>query len=99
VSNLIYPEMSEEAQEVQRTLAFSGKQVAATDESWFSVCIMPYRTKEDVIAGVVITFSNITEFKKLVAGYARKMRDSRVQLRLEVSNGNQQKQGAVTNKL
>jgi len=28
---------------------------------------MPYRTMEDVIAGVVITFSNITAAKKLEA--------------------------------
>jgi hypothetical protein len=52
---------------VLRTLAFSEKKVAATDGRWFSVCIMPYRTMEDVIAGVVITFSNITEFKRLEA--------------------------------
>jgi two-component system CheB/CheR fusion protein len=67
VSNLIYPEMSEEAQEVLRTLAFSEKQVVATDKSWFSVRIMPYRTMNDVIAGVVLTFSNITAFKRLEA--------------------------------
>jgi two-component system CheB/CheR fusion protein len=67
VSNLNYPEMSEEAQEVLRTLAFSEKQVAATDGRCFSVRIMPYRTMDDVIAGVVITFSNITAFKQLEA--------------------------------
>jgi two-component system CheB/CheR fusion protein len=66
MSNLIYPNMYEEAQEVLRTLAFSEKQVAATDGRWYSVRIMPYRTMEDVIAGVVITFSNITVFKQLI---------------------------------
>ncbi|MGB9079699.1 MAG: PAS domain-containing protein, partial [Desulfuromonadaceae bacterium] len=66
-SNLLYPEMSEDAQEVLRTLAFSEKQIAATDGRWFSVRIMPYRTMEDVIAGVVITFSNITAAKVLEA--------------------------------
>src|SRR6185369_12496764 len=67
VSELIYPEMTEEIQNVLRTLAFSEKQVAATDGRWFSVRIMPYRTMEEVIAGVVITFSNITAFKQLEA--------------------------------
>ena len=59
--------MSEEVQEVLRTLAFSEKQIAARDGRWFSVRIMPYRTMEDVIGGVVITFANITVFKKLEA--------------------------------
>jgi len=64
-NNLLYPEMSDEAREVLRTLKFSEKQVSTTDDRWFSVRIMPYRTMEDVIAGVVITFSNITAAKKL----------------------------------
>ena len=67
VSDLLYPEMAKEAQEVLRTLAFSEKQITATDGRWFSVRIMPYRTMEDVIAGVVITFSNITSAKALEA--------------------------------
>jgi len=66
-SNLLYPDMSEEAREVLRKLAFSEKQIAATDGRWYSVRIMPYRTMEDVIGGVVITFSNITAAKELEA--------------------------------
>jgi len=67
VSNLQCPELAETAREVLRTLAFSEKHVATSDGSWFSVRIMPYRTMDDVIAGVVITFSNITEAKTLEA--------------------------------
>jgi two-component system CheB/CheR fusion protein len=59
--------MTEEAREVLRTLVFSEKQIAATDGRWFSVRIMPYRTMEDVIGGVVITFVNITAAKVLEA--------------------------------
>jgi myosin heavy subunit len=66
-NDLLYPEMTEEAQEVLRTLIFSEKQVAAADGRWFSVRIMPYRTMEDVIAGVVITFADITATKTLEA--------------------------------
>jgi two-component system CheB/CheR fusion protein len=66
-SNLNYPEMSDEAREVLRKLAYSEKQITATDGRWFSVRIMPYRTMEDVIAGVVITFANITATKGLEA--------------------------------
>ncbi|MEI6208743.1 MAG: chemotaxis protein CheB [Desulfuromonadales bacterium] len=65
VNNLLYPGMTAEAHEVLRTLAFSEKQISTTDGSWFSVRIMPYRTMEDVIVGLVITFSNITAAKAL----------------------------------
>jgi chemotaxis methyl-accepting protein methylase len=64
-SDLLYPEMTEEAREVLRTLVFSEKQVAAISGRWFSVRIMPYRTMEDVIGGVVITFTDITAAKTL----------------------------------
>jgi two-component system CheB/CheR fusion protein len=66
-SDLLYPGMTEEAREVLRTLVFSEKQIAAIDGRWFSVRIMPYRTMEDVIGGVVITFAEITAAKKLEA--------------------------------
>ena len=43
----------------------SEKQVATGDGRWFLMRIMPYRTLENRIDGVVITFSNITEAKRL----------------------------------
>jgi two-component system CheB/CheR fusion protein len=67
VSDLLYPTMTEEAREVLRTLVFSEKQITTADGRWFSVRIMPYRTMEDFIGGVVITFSNITAAKTLEA--------------------------------
>ncbi|MHB1398168.1 MAG: chemotaxis protein CheB [Trichloromonadaceae bacterium] len=67
VSDLLYPEMIEETREVLRTLVFSEKQISASNGRWFSVRIMPYRTMEDVIGGVVITFADITAAKKLEA--------------------------------
>jgi two-component system CheB/CheR fusion protein len=66
-SNLLYPEMAEDAKEVLRTLAFSEKQIATADGGWFTVRIMPYRTLENLIDGVVMTFSDITAAKKLEA--------------------------------
>jgi two-component system CheB/CheR fusion protein len=66
-SDLLYPDMIAEAREVLRTLVFSEKQIAATQGRWFTVRIMPYRTMEDVIGGVVITFANITASKMLEA--------------------------------
>jgi chemotaxis protein methyltransferase CheR/two-component system CheB/CheR fusion protein len=37
------------------------------DERWFKVRIMPYRTHENRIDGLVMTFFDITQGKKLEA--------------------------------
>ncbi len=65
VSDLIYPELVADAIEVLRTLFFIQKQIPTKDGRWFSVRIMPYRTFDDRIDGLVITFINITDLKKL----------------------------------
>jgi len=63
VSDLIYPELAEDANEVLKTLVFIKKQIPTKDERWFSIRIMPYRTFDDKIDGLVITFFNITDLK------------------------------------
>ena len=72
-SDLIYPAMTDEAREVLRTLVFSEKQITTTDGRWYFVRIMPYRTADDVIGGLVITFSNITAAKALEAELRQKI--------------------------
>ena len=67
VSDLRYPELPDDAREVLRRLVASDKQVDTSDGRWFSVRIMPYRTMEDRIDGVVMTFTDITATKKLEA--------------------------------
>jgi two-component system, chemotaxis family, CheB/CheR fusion protein len=64
VSDINYPDMAEDAREVLRTLIFVEKQIPRKDGMWFSIRIMPYRTLDDKIDGLVITFINITEQKK-----------------------------------
>jgi two-component system CheB/CheR fusion protein len=66
-SVLLYPEMPDDAREVLRRLVFSEKPVATNDGRWFSVRIMPYRTAENVIDGLVFTFVDITLAKTLEA--------------------------------
>jgi two-component system CheB/CheR fusion protein len=66
-TDLDYPGLAADAREVLRSLVFIEKQVASRDERWFLVRIMPYRTLENRIDGVVITFSNITAAKTLEA--------------------------------
>ena len=63
-SDLNYPELADDAREVLRTLVFIQKEVPANDGRWFLVRIMPYRTFDDRIDGLVITFINISEHKK-----------------------------------
>jgi len=64
VTNLNYPELADDALEVLRTLIFIEKQVPAKDGRWFNIRIMPYRTFDDRIDGLVITFINISESKR-----------------------------------
>ena len=67
VSDLDYPDLEEDAREVLRTLVFSEKQIATRDGRWFTVRIMPYRTTDNVIEGVVITLLDISVAKRLEA--------------------------------
>jgi two-component system CheB/CheR fusion protein len=64
-SDLRYPELADDAREVLRKLAAVEKSIGARDGRWFSVRIMPYRTVDDRIDGVVITFADITVSKTL----------------------------------
>jgi two-component system, chemotaxis family, CheB/CheR fusion protein len=65
VSDLEYPELAADAVEVLRSLIFIQKQIPAKDGRWFSIRIMPYRTLDDRIDGLVITFINTSDFKQL----------------------------------
>ncbi len=65
VSDLIYPQLESDALEVLRTLIFVQKQIPARDGRWFTIRIMPYRTFDDRIDGLVITFINMSNVKHL----------------------------------
>jgi two-component system CheB/CheR fusion protein len=67
VSEMNYPDLSGDAREVLRTLMFQEKEVAASGNRWFMVRTMPYRTQDNRIDGVVITFSDISVAKRLEA--------------------------------
>ena len=64
-SDLQYPELADDARVVLQKLAAVEKTISARDGRWFTVRIMPYRTIDDRIDGVVITFANITVAKNL----------------------------------
>jgi len=66
VTNLQYPEIDEHAREVLRTLVFKETEIATKDQRWFTVRIMPYRTSDDRIDGLVITFIDNSHQKQAV---------------------------------
>jgi len=67
VTALDYPRLADDIRGVLKKRAFVEKQVATRDGRWFTVRIMPYRTQENRVDGVVITFADITVAKNLEA--------------------------------
>jgi len=67
VSDLKYPELPRDAADVLQSLVYSDRQIATSDGRWFQVKIMPYRTMNNVIDGVVITFNDVSRAKNLEA--------------------------------
>ena len=67
VTDLDYPKFMSDIRKVLQTLAFIDQQIKTIDNRWFKVRIMPYRTQDNMIDGVVITFIDISEIKQLEA--------------------------------
>ncbi|MEM5788463.1 MAG: PAS domain-containing protein, partial [Syntrophobacteraceae bacterium] len=63
-TKLSYPNLYKDAQTVLDTLQTKEIEVIAEGGKWFLMRILPYRTKENVIDGVVITFIDITDRKR-----------------------------------
>jgi two-component system CheB/CheR fusion protein len=63
VSNLVYEDLVKDAENVLKTLVFKEIEVQTADQLWYAMRTVPYRTIENVIDGVVITFLDITKYK------------------------------------
>jgi PAS domain S-box-containing protein len=63
-TKISYPALYTDAQAVLDTLQARETEVMAEGGRWFSMRILPYRTKENIIDGVVITFSDVTDRKR-----------------------------------
>jgi two-component system CheB/CheR fusion protein len=57
---LSYPEVHDDVQRVLRDLQTIEREVATSDGLWLAVRVVPYRTADDRIEGVVLTFQDIT---------------------------------------
>jgi len=64
VNNLKYDQLVDDAQEVLRNLGRVEKEVQTKEGKWFLMRILPYRTVENTIDGVVVTFIDITRQKQ-----------------------------------
>jgi two-component system, chemotaxis family, CheB/CheR fusion protein len=58
-----YPDLIDDITKVIEKLEYKEKEVRTNDNVWYKVRIMPYKTSQNVIDGVTITFSNITNLK------------------------------------
>ncbi|HZR47098.1 MAG TPA: PAS domain-containing protein, partial [Candidatus Manganitrophaceae bacterium] len=61
---LAEPDLTGDIEEVLRTLAFREKEVFTRQGQWYRMRISPYRTLDNMIDGVVIVFTEITEAKR-----------------------------------
>jgi two-component system CheB/CheR fusion protein len=62
-----YPELEQDARAVLASLDIKERAVRHVDKAWYIVRIIPYQTSKDVIEGVVITFVEISEQKRMQA--------------------------------
>ncbi len=66
-TNLKYDRLVQDAKEVLDTLVHKESQVQADDGRWYNMRILPYRTADNVIDGVVMTFADTTALKQTEA--------------------------------
>lgn len=71
VSRLRDSSLIDDAKEVLRTLAFKETEVQSEGDAWYLMRVLPYRTTENVIDGLVITFVDITKIRALQEGQRR----------------------------
>jgi two-component system, chemotaxis family, CheB/CheR fusion protein len=57
-------DLASDAQEVLRILTPIERQVRSAQGAWFVLRVVPYRTVENLIAGVVVTFVDVSQLKR-----------------------------------
>ncbi|UJF34115.1 CheR family methyltransferase [Paenibacillus hexagrammi] len=61
--NFKYENLVKESKKVLKTLTPVEKEVQSNSGKWYSMRILPYRTADNFISGIVLTFVEITELK------------------------------------
>jgi two-component system CheB/CheR fusion protein len=63
-TNILYSDLIKDAGDLLNTLRVKEIEVQSKDGEWYIMSIIPYKTVENVVDGVVITFFDITGRKK-----------------------------------
>jgi two-component system CheB/CheR fusion protein len=106
---LRYKELVSDVEAVLDTLTVAEREVQSSDDHWYITRVLPYRTAEDHIAGVVLTFTDITERKRVeealrtagdqlearVQARTRELNEANQALRREMGEREQTEQGRV----
>ncbi|MGN8200249.1 CheR family methyltransferase [Salinisphaera sp. RV14] len=79
------PALAADAENVMRELSQREREVQTRHGEWFLRRIVPYRTQDNAINGVVITFADITEIKQ--ASLASAESEQRLDLAMGAING------------
>ncbi|HEU5076004.1 MAG TPA: CheR family methyltransferase, partial [Polyangiaceae bacterium] len=66
-ASLRYEYLIQDAQHVLETLVYTEKEVQTSDGDWRLMRILPYRTAQNVIDGLIITFLSLDRFKQAEA--------------------------------
>jgi two-component system CheB/CheR fusion protein len=64
-SNIVYKTLVDDVKNALKTLAVKSADVKAVDGTWYHMRILPYRTTENIIEGVLVTFVDITDQKNV----------------------------------
>jgi len=64
-SQINYPELIDDINQVIKKVAFKEKEVNTAKGEWYKVRIMPYKTSKNVIDGSTITFLDISSIKNI----------------------------------
>jgi two-component system, chemotaxis family, CheB/CheR fusion protein len=79
--NLDYEALSQDAKTVLEKLNMIEREIRSKSDRWYLIRLLPYRTVEDKIDGVVLTFIDITERKR--AGQALRESEENLKLLIE----------------
>jgi two-component system CheB/CheR fusion protein len=81
-SNIVYKALADDVKNALKTLAIKTADVQANDGTWYHMRILPYRTAENIIEGVLVTFVDITEQKST----AEKLKNTNEHLHMILEN-------------
>lgn len=79
---LLTPTLAEQARQVLDRLSPIEREVATDDDRWFIQKALPYRTEHNRIEGVVLTFTEISDLKRVNRRLATRERQQAVVARL-----------------